>query len=87
MPNRSCSKIIIYYILILTVAISALCLCATLLIFLHSTIAILMIPGRDVAIGGVGGVTPPPVIQTLVKVDQNGTDICPKLVKMEIISA
>ena len=28
---------------------------------------------RDVAIGG--GVTPPPIIQTLVKVGQNGTDI------------
>jgi hypothetical protein len=36
---------------------------------------------RDVAIGGVGGVTPPPppIIQTLVKVGQNGTDICVKL--------
>jgi hypothetical protein len=37
---------------------------------------------RDVAIGGVwggvGGVTPP-IIQTLVKVGQNGTDNCLKL--------
>jgi hypothetical protein len=36
--------------------------------------------------GGGGGVTPP-IIQTLVKVGQNGTDICPKLVKMELIFA
>jgi hypothetical protein len=43
---------------------------------------------RDVVIGGGGGggVTPP-IIQTLVKVGQNGTDICPKLVKMELIFA
>ena len=39
--------------------------------------------------GGVwGGVTPPPPNKTLVKVvGQNGSDICPKLVKMELIFA
>jgi hypothetical protein len=36
---------------------------------------------------GVWGCNPPPIIQTLVKVGQNGTDICPKLVKMELIFA
>ena len=36
--------------------------------------------------GGGGGVTPP-IIQTLVKVGQNGSDICQKLVKMELIFA
>jgi hypothetical protein len=56
----------------------------------HSTLS--SIDPRDVAIGGGGGgggVTPPPppIIQTLVKVGQNGTDICPKLVKMELIFA
>ena len=37
--------------------------------------------------GGGGGCNTPPIIQTLVKVGQNGTDICPKLVKMELIFA
>jgi hypothetical protein len=35
-------------------------------------------------VGWGGGVTPS-IIQTLVKVGRNGTDICPKLVKMEVI--
>ena len=42
---------------------------------------------RDAAIGGVGGCNTPPIIQTLVKVGQNGIGICPKLVKMELIFA
>jgi hypothetical protein len=53
-------------------------------------VIVLFIRGpRDVAIGGVcGGCnTPPPIIQTLVKVGQNGTDIFPKLVKKELIFA
>jgi hypothetical protein len=41
--------------------------------------------------GGVGGgvcvCVTPPIIQTLVKVGQNGSDICPKLVKKELIFA
>ena len=38
---------------------------------------------------GGRGVTPPPptIIQTLVKVGPNGTGICSKLVKMELIFA
>ena len=39
---------------------------------------------RGVGVWGGGGVTPP-IIQTLVKVGRNGTDIFPKLVKMEVI--
>ena len=50
----------------------------------------ILLDTRDVAIGGGGGgggggVTPNG--QTLVKVGQNGSDICPKLVKMELIFA
>ena len=54
-------------------------------------VIVLFIRGpRDVAIGGVCGgcnTPPPPIIQTLVKVGQNGTDIFPKLVKKELIFA